>query len=46
CECGFEYHKDGVGAINIFKRYRGKSHVVGVLASPVGLRSHGVSISP
>ncbi|MEM2057927.1 MAG: transposase, partial [Thermoproteota archaeon] len=46
CECGFEYHRDGVGAINIFKRYRGKSHVVGVLASPVGLRSHGVSISP
>ncbi|MEM2056733.1 MAG: transposase [Thermoproteota archaeon] len=45
-ECGFEYHKDGVGAINIFKRYHGESHVVGALASPVGLRSHGVSISP
>lgn len=52
CECGFEYHRDGVGAINIFKRYRGESHVVGVLTSPVGvrfsphLRSHGVSVSP
>lgn len=52
CECGFKYHRDGVGAINIFKRYRGESHVVGALTSPVGvrfkphLRSHGVSISP
>lgn len=52
CQCGFEYHRDGVGAINIFKRYRGENHLVGALTSPVGvryqphLRSHGVSISP
>lgn len=54
CECDFEYHRDGVGAVNIYKRYRGENHVVGALASPVGvrfnphlrLRSHGVSISP
>lgn len=52
CECGFEYHRDGVGAVNIFKRYRGESCVVGALASPVGvrfkphLRSLGASTSP
>jgi len=50
--CGFEYHRDGVGAINIYKRYLGKSQVVAGLAPVAGvrysphLRSHGVSVSP
>lgn len=52
CTCGFKFHRDIVGAINIFKKYRSEDYVVGALASPVGvrfqphLRSHGVSISP
>jgi putative transposase len=36
--CSFVYHRDGVGAINILKKYRGKDHVVGVMASPLALR--------
>ena len=50
--CGFTYHRDGVGQINIWKRYRGIDHVVGVLTSPSGVRyhphlsCHGVSFSP
>ena len=36
--CGFEYHRDGVGAINIFKKYTGSGLVEGVLASPAGVR--------
>ncbi len=38
CECGFKYHRDGVGAINIWKKYRGESHVAGVMASPLSMR--------
>ena len=37
-ECGFEYHRDGVGAINIRAKYLGSGPVVGVMASPTGLR--------
>jgi len=37
-KCGFEYHRDGVGAINIFKKYTGSGLVEGALASPVGVR--------
>ena len=39
CEkCNFIYHRDGVGSINIRKKYLGSSPVVGVMASPIGLR--------
>ena len=42
CKCGFEFHRDGVGAINIRKKYLGLMEVpvVGVMASPIGLRFH------
>lgn len=40
CSCGFVYHRDGVGAINILAKYRGLSHVDGVMASPIALRFH------
>ncbi|AMW32679.1 transposase [Fervidobacterium islandicum] len=51
-KCGFEYHRDGVGAVNIYKRYLGSSQVVAGLAPVKGVRfkphlcSHGVSTSP
>jgi putative transposase len=38
CICGFSYHRDGVGAMNILKKYRGEDHVVGVMASPFSMR--------
>lgn len=38
-KCGFAYHRDGVGAINIYKKYTGNnSLVVGQLTGPVGVR--------
>ena len=38
--CAFEYHRDGVGAINIRQKqkYRGFVPVVGEMAPPVGIR--------
>jgi len=52
-KCGFEYHRDGVGAINIYKRYLGReSQVVAGLAPVKGVRfkphlcSHGVKTAP
>ena len=37
--CGFRYHRDGVGAINIYRKYTGSlSLVVGLLACPTGVR--------
>lgn len=36
--CGFEYHRDGVSALNIRQKYLGVIPVVGVMASPIGLR--------
>ncbi len=39
--CGFTYHRDGVGSINIRAKYRGEfgiPRVVGVMAPPTGLR--------
>ncbi|WAM33018.1 RNA-guided endonuclease InsQ/TnpB family protein [Caldicellulosiruptor morganii] len=36
--CGFRYHRDGIGAINIYSKYTGSSLVVGRLACPVGVR--------
>ena len=38
--CGFEYHRDGVGAINLYNKVSGFSFrpVVGAMASPIGVR--------
>ena len=40
--CGFAYHRDGVGAINLYNKVSGfiLSPVVGVMASPIGVRFH------
>ena len=40
CGCGFEYHRDGVGAMNIRQKYLGclGDPVVAAMAPPVGLR--------
>ena len=39
-ECGFVFHRDGVGAINIRSKQKYKEYVpvVGVMAPPVGIR--------
>ena len=43
-KCGFFYHRDGVGSFNIRQKYLGEISVVGVMASPIGLRytPHGL----
>ena len=40
--CSFEYHRDGAGAINLWNKVSGflLSPVVGVMASPIGVRFH------
>jgi putative transposase len=40
--CGFEYHRDGVGAINLWQKVSGFlfNPVVGELAAPVGVKFH------
>ena len=40
CKCGFQYHRDGVGAINIRQKYLGHLGVpvVAVMVPPVGFR--------
>jgi putative transposase len=38
CGCGFRFHRDGVGAVNLRRTYLGLGPVVGVMASPIGLR--------
>lgn len=38
CKCGFRYHRDAVGAWNIRQKYLGQGPVVGVMASPIGIR--------
>nr|WP_049777958.1 RNA-guided endonuclease TnpB family protein [Allomeiothermus silvanus] len=38
--CGFRFHRDGVGAVNIRRKYLGLGPVVGVMASPTGVRWH------
>jgi putative transposase len=38
CSCGFQYHRDGVGAYNIRAKYMGSGPVVGAMASPTGMR--------
>jgi putative transposase len=39
-QCGFVFHRDGVGAINIRRTYTGSGLVVGAMASPTGVRYH------
>lgn len=38
--CGLKAHRDVVGQVNILQKYRGvrSSHVIGVMASPIGIR--------
>ena len=36
--CRFVWHRDGVGAVNIWRKYLGSGPVVGVMAPPTGLR--------
>ncbi|MBI4641928.1 MAG: IS200/IS605 family element transposase accessory protein TnpB [Candidatus Tectomicrobia bacterium] len=38
CSCGFRYHRDGVGALNIRQKYLGCVPVVGLMARPIGIR--------
>lgn len=38
--CGFRYHRDGVGSLNIRQKYLGCGPVVGVMAPPTGIRFH------
>ena len=48
--CSFKYHRDGVGAINIYKKYTGCGLVVVGLAPAVGVRYNphlrGPGVSP
>ncbi len=37
-ECKWQYHRDGVGAINIRRKYLGLGPVVGAMAPPTGMR--------
>ena len=37
-KCGWTYHRDGVGSINIRQKYLGQLPVVGAMAPPTGLR--------
>ena len=43
CKCGFEYHRDGVGAINIRQKYLGclGVPVAAAMAPPGGIRLEG-----
>ncbi|WP_026102356.1 RNA-guided endonuclease TnpB family protein [Pleurocapsa sp. PCC 7319] len=38
CLCGFRWHRDGVGCSNIRAKYLGEIPVVGLMASPSGVR--------
>jgi putative transposase len=38
CKCGFIYHRDGVGSINIRAKYLGEVPVIGDMAQPAGIR--------
>ena len=37
-KCGWIYHRDGVGAINIRQKYLSHSPVVGAMAPPISIR--------
>jgi putative transposase len=36
--CRFVWHRDGVGAVNIWRKYLGSGPVVGAMAPPTGMR--------
>ena len=38
CKCGFVYHRDGVGSINIRAKYLGEVPVIGYMAQLAGIR--------
>jgi putative transposase len=38
CSCSFQFHRDGVGSNNIRAKYLGEIPVIGLMASPVGVR--------
>ncbi|WP_447975531.1 zinc ribbon domain-containing protein [Nitrospira sp. Kam-Ns4a] len=40
CTSGFKAHRDVVGQVNILRKYCGvrSSHVIGAMASPIGIR--------
>jgi putative transposase len=38
CNCGFKFHRDGLGSNNIRAKYLGEVPVVGLMASPSGVR--------
>ena len=38
CSCSFKWHRDGVGCCNIRAKYLGEVPVVGLMASPSGVR--------
>lgn len=38
CSCGFRYHRDGVGSLNIRNKYLGNGPVIGPMARPTGIR--------
>ncbi len=40
CSCSFQFHRDGVGSNNIRAKYLGETPVVGLMASPLGVRFH------
>ena len=40
CSCGFSWHRDGLGSANIRAKYLGEIPVVGLMASPLGVRFH------
>ena len=46
CQCGFVYHRDGVGAINIRKKYQGHFGVPveAAMAPPIGIRFPDVAL--
>ncbi len=37
-KCGWTYHRDGVGSINVRQKYLGSLPVVGAMAPPIGIR--------
>lgn len=44
--CGFRFPRDGVGAINIRRKYRGLGPVVAVMASPLGRAVAALPVRP
>ncbi|HXG64792.1 MAG TPA: transposase [Blastocatellia bacterium] len=40
CVCGFRYHRDAVGSLNIRQKYLDCGSVVGPMARPTGIRFH------